>query len=130
MAREYYLADAFQLLYNFYKYKKECKKEEIVLKKITNKLITNNHITNRFYESFDTRSLNHFMASIKWGESYRLDDKWMDILAPNWIDTEQSLWVEEDEIEMVKLFNDDFRYNWFSGTYYNGITDSFENDSI
>lgn len=132
MAREYYITHAFQCIYDNYKYYVECKKEETTLKKMIKKLKNNNvEIDNKLYQRMNTRSLYHFMKSIYWGESYNLDDRWMDILALWRINIEDPDWNQDsDEMDMVRIFEDDFKHNWLKGMYYDGHTNTILHDSM
>ena len=115
MRREYYLSSYIQELYSNWYYHKICEKESKTLIKMVDKLI-NNQVINQnaeWVKNYDFRSLDNFMRSIQWGRSYRLDDEWLDILAPNHINTELSIWTDDDEIEMVNYFNEDFKETWF-----------------
>ena len=119
MRREYYLSCCFQELYSNWTYYKICERESKTLKKMVDKLM-NNQIINpdaEWVKKYDLRSLDHFIRSIQWGQSYRLDDKWLDILAPNHINTELSIWKDDDEIKMVDYFNQEFREIWFRPSY-------------
>ena len=119
MRREYYLSSYFQEMYSNWNYYKICERESKTLKKMVDKLIIHNIIypEGEWVKKLDFRSLEHFINSIYWGESYRLDDEWLDMLAPAHINTEISIWEDEDEIDMVDYFNEEFKAIWFRPSY-------------
>jgi len=130
MARSYHIVGAFQTMYNNYRDDKECRREQDTLVKMIKKLWDNREIKKSFYESMDTRSLRDFMKSIDWGDSYNLDNEWVDILAPNRLQLDSSLWTDKDEIAMVKLFSSEFNYMWLGSTYYSPELNTLVNDAM